>query len=127
MSLSPHSLTYGDSCFGSNALRRTLASFLTTYLKSREHIDPDHIVCIAGMTIAVEAAAMMLADPGDGLLLGRPYYPSFIPDVGIRAGYVRCCLMIWWGHAKSEPLKCQDRPCRIWGDRSVQRRSCEKV
>jgi bifunctional pyridoxal-dependent enzyme with beta-cystathionase and maltose regulon repressor activities len=39
----------------------------------------------AGVTNAIEAIVWSLGDPGDGILLGRPFYNAFVTDLGTRA------------------------------------------
>ena len=79
-------LTYADGGFGSRELRATLAKFLTEHLKPRVSIRQENILCFPGVTIGIESIATMIANPTEGILLGRPYYNSFVHDIGLRAG-----------------------------------------
>lgn len=86
LKLSSHSLTYGDGPTGSKRLKRALARFLTKHLKSVEEIQPGHIAVTNGCGPAIEHLSWILANLGDGFLLGQPWYGSFIPDISLRPG-----------------------------------------
>lgn len=75
-------LTYGD---GYRRLRRAVARFLTRHLEPVVTIDPAHVLVFNGCT-AIEMLAWALANPGDGILVGRLYYGTFPSDVGKRTG-----------------------------------------
>jgi histidinol-phosphate/aromatic aminotransferase/cobyric acid decarboxylase-like protein len=49
-------------------------------------LDVDHILVTNGVSSALEHCAWALANPGDGILLGRPYYRSFLADISLRTG-----------------------------------------
>lgn len=63
-----------------------MARFLTTHLKTVNPVKPEHIMAAAGCSAAIEHISWAVADPGDGILLGRPYYRMFLPDIGLRTG-----------------------------------------
>ena len=65
-----------------------MTTFLTANLQPLFPLRPEHIVVTAGLTLAIESLVWALANEGDGVLLGRPYYTSFIHDMGERAKYV---------------------------------------
>ncbi|KAM0249508.1 hypothetical protein ACHAQJ_009014 [Trichoderma viride] len=75
--------TYGDFFKRS---RTAIASFLTKHLKSVQPIKPEHVAVASGCTSAVEHMAWAFADPGDYILLGRPYYGAFPGDATLRTG-----------------------------------------
>lgn len=76
-------LTYGD-CYA--RLRAAVARFLTRRLRPAAPVDPAHVLVSNGCTPAIENLAWAVADPGDGVLIGRPYYGAFPSDVGRRTG-----------------------------------------
>lgn len=80
-------LTYADGGYGSKELRNAFAKFLTKHLKTSRPIQSENVVCFSGVTTAMECVATMIADPGDGILLGRPYYNLFPHDLSMRARY----------------------------------------
>ena len=47
--------------------------------------EPDDLVVFCGATSAIEAVALALCAPGDGVLIPAPYYASFDVDLGLRA------------------------------------------
>jgi aspartate/methionine/tyrosine aminotransferase len=79
-------LTYGDGPFGSKLLRHALAEFFNDYFHPAQPVRTDHIVVTNGVTSALEHLVWNLADHGEGVLLGRPYYRAFINAVQLRAG-----------------------------------------
>jgi aspartate/methionine/tyrosine aminotransferase len=81
-----HGLTYGDGPFGSKRVKAVIASFLSTHLRSAIELKPEHIFITNGVSSAIEHCAWTLANPGEGILLGRPYYRAFLPDIGTRTG-----------------------------------------
>jgi aspartate/methionine/tyrosine aminotransferase len=81
-----HGLTYGDGPFGSKRVKAVIASFLNTHLHSASELKPEHIFVTNGVSSAIEHCAWTLANPGEGILLGRPYYRAFLPDIGMRTG-----------------------------------------
>ncbi|KAF2180367.1 aminotransferase [Zopfia rhizophila CBS 207.26] len=84
--LEDRSLTYGDGPTGCKPLRSILSSFLNSKLNPVMPIKPEHIIATNGVTTAIEHSSWALANPGDGILLGRPYYRAFIADIGLRTG-----------------------------------------
>lgn len=85
ISLPTQALTYGDGPpAGSQRLRSAMAKFLTKHLKPVDPIERSHIVVTNGCSSAIEQLSWALADPGDGFLLGQPYYGTFIPDISLR-------------------------------------------
>jgi len=83
LSLPTQDLTYGD---GQKQLRATLAKFFNKYFKPAAPIEPNHIAVTNGCTSAIEHMAWALGNPGDGFLLGRPFYGAFVDDVTGRFG-----------------------------------------
>ena len=81
-----HAFTYGDGAQGSTRLRRTMAAFFNRHFAPAKMVLPSHINITSGVTNANEMLAWMLGDSGDGFLLGRPYYGTFIMDFRARAG-----------------------------------------
>jgi aspartate/methionine/tyrosine aminotransferase len=76
-------LTYGDVY---KRIKTAAARFLTKKFKPVTPIEPSHIHISNGLTPAIQNIAWAVADPGDALLLGRPYYVAFKPDASRRTG-----------------------------------------
>ncbi|KYK56070.1 aminotransferase [Drechmeria coniospora] len=76
-------LTYGD---GYKRLRQAVSRFLTRQLHPFFPIEPSHVLPGNGCTVAIENMAWALANPGEGILVGRPYYGAFPTDIGKRTG-----------------------------------------
>ncbi|OJJ05987.1 hypothetical protein ASPVEDRAFT_45413 [Aspergillus versicolor CBS 583.65] len=79
-------LTYNDGGGGSLRLRKAICQFLDHHLKPVKSLEPGHIIVTNGVSPAIEHASWAFADPGEGILLGRPYYGTFIPDISMRPG-----------------------------------------
>jgi len=83
MSISSQALTYGD---GGKRLKAAMARFLTKRLLPVEPIQPAHITITNGCSSAIEHMAWAFANPGEGFLLGQPYYGTFKDDITLRTG-----------------------------------------
>ncbi|KAB8202934.1 pyridoxal phosphate-dependent transferase [Aspergillus parasiticus] len=83
-SIHQHALTYGDGNCGSKRLRRAVAQFLNERLHPVLSLEAEHIVVTNGVSHAIEHCSWALCNKGDGILLGRPYYKSFIADISLR-------------------------------------------
>ncbi|KAJ5459752.1 uncharacterized protein N7458_001304 [Penicillium daleae] len=79
-------LTYNDGGGGSNRLRRAIAQFLNRHLNPVIPLDAEQLVVTNGVSPAIEHVSWAFTDPGEGILLGRPYYGTFIPDLSTRPG-----------------------------------------
>lgn len=79
-------LTYGSGPYGSKPVRAAIANFLNRQFKPIQELQSDHILVTNGVTAAIEHCAWGLANPGEGILLGRPYYRAFLPDIAMRTG-----------------------------------------
>ena len=79
-------LTYNDGASGSNRLRSALAAFLNKHLRPAQELQPGHIAVTNGVSAAIEHVSWTLTDPEEGILLGRPYYGTFIADMSLRPG-----------------------------------------
>lgn len=79
-------LTYNDGPAGSDRLRRAIAAFLNKYFRPADPVVPGHLAVTNGVSSAIEHVSWAFADPGEGILLGRPYYGAFVPDMSLRPG-----------------------------------------
>ena len=78
--------TYGDGPLGSNRLRNTVANFLNRRLSPVVALEWEHVIVANGVSHSIEHTSWAFCNPGDGYLLGRPYYRAFIPDISLRPG-----------------------------------------
>ncbi|KAF4552445.1 Aminotransferase class I and II-like protein 5 [Elsinoe fawcettii] len=79
-----HRLTYGEGPKGSKRLRATLGKFLTQHLRSKDEIRSEHVVITNGVSSAIEHCSWAFTDPGEGWLLGQPFYGAFKSDLTAR-------------------------------------------
>ncbi|RSL77939.1 hypothetical protein CEP51_008642 [Fusarium floridanum] len=86
LALSNLAFTYGDGTTGTKRAKQAVARFLTRQLKPFRDIEPAHISMTNGCSAAIEHLSWAIADPGDAILLGQPYYGTFIPDLTCRFG-----------------------------------------
>lgn len=79
-------LTYGDGPSGSTAIKDSLARFFNDYFHPARPVEPGQLMVTNGVTAAIEHVAWTIANPGEGVLLGRPFYRAFIMDMELRTG-----------------------------------------
>lgn len=70
--------TYGDGPCGSHRLRKATANFLTKHLRPVQPVEEDQVVVTNGVSHAIEHMSWSLCNPGEGMLLGQPYYGAFV-------------------------------------------------
>jgi aspartate/methionine/tyrosine aminotransferase len=98
MRISSHNLTYGDDFSGGKLLRAAISHFANRHFQPLIPITPAHVAVTAGVTNAIEVTAWSFGDPGDGVLLGRPFYTAFVNDMRARAESLTA------NQLKSQPL-----------------------
>ncbi|KAL4908704.1 hypothetical protein BDW74DRAFT_173936 [Aspergillus multicolor] len=81
-----HALTYGDGFTGSTKLKAAMSHFLNRHFQPHRPLQPSHMCITAGASNAIENCAWALCDPGDYVLVGRPYWTTFRSILGNRAG-----------------------------------------
>ncbi|KAL4723227.1 hypothetical protein ACLX1H_009717 [Fusarium chlamydosporum] len=86
LALTNPAFTYGDGTTGTKRVKKAVSRFLTTHLKPFKAIEPAHITMTNGCSAAIEHLSWAVANPGDGILLGQPYYGTFVPDLTARFG-----------------------------------------
>lgn len=86
LDLSAEYLTYNEGGGGSTRIRTAMSNFLNKHLSPFTPLDPSHLVITGGVSPAIEHVSWAFADPGEGMLLGRPFYGTFIPDISQRPG-----------------------------------------
>ncbi|KAK6382752.1 hypothetical protein LTS17_003421 [Exophiala oligosperma] len=85
MNINPWHLTYGQGPNGDPALRRTLAEYVNQVFNPSTPIKDNHICICNGAGSAVDNLSFCLGEPADGILVGRPLYVGFFPDIEARA------------------------------------------
>ncbi|KAJ5607688.1 hypothetical protein N7537_004307 [Penicillium hordei] len=86
LDLPPKYLTYNDGGSGSLRLKRAISHFLNRHLHPVIPLDPSHLIISNGVSSAIEHISSAFADLGEGILLGKPFYGTFIPDMSLRPG-----------------------------------------
>lgn len=76
--------TYGDGPTGSKRLRKAVARFLNRRISPECPLQFEHVVVTNGVSHAIEHVSWAFCNPGDGFLLGQPYYGAFIADIQLR-------------------------------------------
>ncbi|KAL5046763.1 hypothetical protein BDW71DRAFT_181750 [Aspergillus fruticulosus] len=77
-------LTYNDGSMGSNALRKAVSDFLNRHFNPFRPVDPGHILITNGCSSAIEHLSWSFLNPGEAILLSKPYYSTFIADITLR-------------------------------------------
>ncbi len=85
MNITPWHLTYGHGPAGSIGLRRAIADFVGDVFNPSMRVDESHVAVCNGAGSAVDNLSFCLGEPGDGILVGRPLYVGFFPDIEARA------------------------------------------
>ena len=88
--IKPWHLTYGEGPQGSTELLSELVQFVNREFHPFESIQNSHICVCNGAGNAVSQFAFCVGEPGDGILVGRPLYVGFFPDIE--------------NHAKTKPV-----------------------
>ena len=86
LDLSHHAFTYGDGSTGSKRVKKAMAQFLNDNFQPKTNVTSSHITVTNGCSSALEHLSWVIANPGDGFLLGRPFYGTFVPDLSFRTG-----------------------------------------
>jgi aspartate/methionine/tyrosine aminotransferase len=84
--LPANTCTYGDGFTGSQRLKTAISRLLNRYLDPAISLEADHVIVTNGCSSALEQLAWALANPGEGFLLGRPYYTRLNMAPSLRAG-----------------------------------------
>lgn len=82
--LSGRHLLLNDTITGSPQLKTAIAHLLSRYLDPSKPLKPSHIIATNGVSSAIEHCSWALCGPGDGILVGRPYYRGFNRDICLR-------------------------------------------
>ena len=85
MNITPWHLTYGHGTYGSIELRNAIAEFITEVFRPSMNIGEEHLAVCNGAGSAVDNLAFCVGEPGEGILVGRPLYVGFFPDLEARA------------------------------------------
>lgn len=85
--MTPWMLTYGQGPGGSTRLRKALATFVNTHFRPWVPVDESAICVNNGTGSSVSDMAFCIGEPGEGILVGRPLYVGFFPDIQAHAKY----------------------------------------
>ncbi|KAM0561936.1 hypothetical protein ACHAPJ_003108 [Fusarium lateritium] len=86
LALSNPAFTYGDGTTGTKRVKQAVSRFLNKHLHPFQDIEPAHISMTNGCSAAIEHLSWAIANPGDAILLGQPFYGTFVPDLTYRFG-----------------------------------------
>lgn len=82
--LSTEHLTYNNGSMGSHVLRKAVSHFLNRHFNPFRPVEPSHVLVTNGCSSAIEHLSWSFLNPGDGILLSKPYYSTFIADITLR-------------------------------------------
>ena len=83
--ITPWHLTYGEGDFGTLALREHIAAFANEAFHPHQAITASTIRVCNGAGSAISNLAMCICEPEEGILIGRPLYNGFFPDLQRQA------------------------------------------
>ncbi|KAM0755853.1 PLP-dependent transferase [Meredithblackwellia eburnea MCA 4105] len=69
--------TYGTALGGSLRLFEALQTLTTKYFAAKVPVQRDHVIAGSGCGSVIDLLVSCLADPGDGILVAKPYYTGF--------------------------------------------------
>ncbi|KAF5335726.1 hypothetical protein D9611_009629 [Ephemerocybe angulata] len=81
-SLRPLDFTYGDSLAGNLRLRTSLAQLFNVYFKPFKPVSADELMAGGGLLPIIGQLGRALVDPGNAILIARPYYHGFDMALG---------------------------------------------
>jgi 1-aminocyclopropane-1-carboxylate synthase len=84
--ITPELFSYGASCPGLTSLYDGLCKLYNgeTFNPALK-VDKQHLYVTAGCTTLLDQIFWTLCDKGDGVLIGRPCYGGFVPDMSVRS------------------------------------------
>lgn len=84
--LSPELFSYGASSPGLASLYDGLGKLYNgEAFNPSVNVERDHLYVTSGCTTLLDQIFWTLCDKGDGVLVGRPCYGGFVPDMSIRS------------------------------------------
>ena len=78
-------LTYAEGPGGTSRLRRAIAAFVNHHFDPHVPVEEKQICVSNGVGSSVDNLAFCMGEPGDGILVGRPLYVGFFPDLQDQA------------------------------------------
>ncbi|KAL4788776.1 pyridoxal phosphate-dependent transferase [Aspergillus venezuelensis] len=84
LEISAKHLTYNTGSMGSIALRKAVSHFLNRHFNPVHPVEPAHVLMTNGCSSAIEHLSWTFLNPGEAILLGKPYYATFIADICLR-------------------------------------------
>ncbi|EIN03513.1 PLP-dependent transferase [Punctularia strigosozonata HHB-11173 SS5] len=78
-------LTYGDTVGGSQRLFKALCRLFERYFNPAIPVRQEHIITGGGLGAMADQLVQLLCEPGDIILVARPYYNGFDDDVSERS------------------------------------------
>ncbi|KAJ0373828.1 hypothetical protein COL922a_014255, partial [Colletotrichum nupharicola] len=84
LDISAQHLSYNNGSMGSHALRKAVSHFLNRHFHPFRAVEPTHVLITSGCSSAIEHLSWTFVNPGEAILLGKPYYATFIADICLR-------------------------------------------
>ncbi|KAL5050860.1 hypothetical protein BDW71DRAFT_194565 [Aspergillus fruticulosus] len=77
-------LSYNNGSMGPNTLRKAVSHFLNRHFDPFRPVEPAHVLITNGCSSAIEHLSWTFLNPGEAILLSKPYYSTFIADICLR-------------------------------------------
>lgn len=71
-------LTYGDAIAGSKRLYKGLGRLFEKYFHPITPVTEEHMVYGVGLSACIDQLVQKICDPGDTILISRPYYSQSV-------------------------------------------------
>lgn len=84
--IDPRTMTFGDGPTGALHIKTHLSAFFNEQLKPAVTMEPGHITLTNGCAAAVEHLSWLLCNPGEGILIGQPFFRGFSVFIEGRTG-----------------------------------------
>lgn len=81
-------LTYGDDIGCSARLKQLYADFLSKRFEPVHKVKKEHLFFNSGVSAVIDTIIYNICNPGDGVLIAKPYYNGFDIDLTVRSNAI---------------------------------------
>lgn len=85
ISMAEHEFSYNEGPWGTKRLRNAFAQHMNRRFHPLVRVSEQDVFVVNGVSTVCDMLGFALTEPGDGILMGRPLYQSFVQDFGTKA------------------------------------------